>query len=204
MHNPVVEGGVKMPDMETAEVADILRSYGIAEEIVAPVVNCIHADEKRWVDFMMRFEPGLEEPDPKQARNRIVTIAHSSNNLASISEDRPGERNRCVLFHLGFVAPDEEHVALLVESGRFGLFRRKDDLLAEGVAAVFGITGGVAELLALCFHGERFTPADAGTWLVERGFTPLLFIPITGTNRRPCLDAPIPAQVGRAVSGNST
>jgi hypothetical protein len=150
---------------------------------MVPVVNCIHADEKRWVDFMMRFEPGFEEPDPKRARNRNLTIARSSNNFASISEDCPGERNRCVLCNLGFVAPDEEHVALLVESGRFDLFRRKDDLLAEGVAAVFGITGGVAELLALCFRGERFTPADAASWLVEAGFAPLLFIPNSGGNR---------------------
>jgi hypothetical protein len=175
-----------MPEIKTAEVAYVLPSYGLAEDMV-PVVNSIGADKKRWVDFMMRFVPGLEEPDPKRARIRNLTIARSSNNFASISEDRPGERNRCVLFDLGFVAPDEEHVALLVESGRFGLFRRKDDLLAEGVAALFGITGGVAELLALCFHAGKFAPADAASWLVERGFAPLLFIPITGTDRRPCL-----------------
>jgi hypothetical protein len=175
-----------MPEIKTAEVAYILPSYGLSEDMV-PVVNSIGADEKRWVDFMMRIEPGLEEPDPTQAGNRNLTIARSSNNFASISEDHPGERNRCVLFDLGFVAPDEEHVALLVECGRFDRFRRKDDLLAEGVAAVFGITGGVDELLALCFHGERFTPADAASWLVERGFAPLLFVPITGTDRRPCL-----------------
>ena len=95
-----------MPEMETAEVAVILRSYGIAEEIVASVVNCFHADEKQWVDFMMRFESGLEEPDPKRARNRTTsTIARSSNNFASSSEDRPGERNRCVLFDLGLSPP---------------------------------------------------------------------------------------------------
>ena len=181
MHNPAVEGEVEMPEIETA---DMLRSFDLAEDVVVPVVNSIHADEKRLGDFMMPFDLGLEEPDPKWARNRTLTIARSSNNVASISENRPGERNRCVLFDLGFVAPDEEHVALLVEGGRFDLFRRKDDLLAEGVAAVFGITGGVAELLALCFHGERFTPADAANWLVERGFTPLLFIPITGTDRK--------------------
>jgi len=193
-----------MPEIETAEVAYILRSYRLAEEIVAPVVNSIHADEKRWVDFMMRFEPGLEEPDPKRARNRTLTIARSSNNFASISEDRPGERNRCVLFNHAFVAPDEEHVALLVECGRFDLFRRKDDLLAEGVAAVFGITGGVAELLALCFHAGKFTPAEAGTWLVERGFTPLLFVPNSRRLVAADFDPPLAAQVGRAVSGNST
>jgi hypothetical protein len=76
------------------------------------------------------------------------------------------------------VPPNEEHVALLAESGKFGLIRRKDDLLAEGVAAVFGIAGGEAQLLALCFHGKRFTPAHAASWLIERGFTPIFFVSI--------------------------
>lgn len=131
----------------------------------------------------------LDESDPKRAENRSLTIAQSSINFASIREDRPGERILSVLFNLAFVAPDKEHVALLVESDRFGLFRRKDDLLAEGVAAVFGITAGQAELLALGFHGERFTPRDAASWLVERGFTPLLFIAITGAERKSQEDA---------------
>jgi hypothetical protein len=106
---------------------------------------------------------------------------------ASITTQSPDEGNPSILVDLACVGLDEEHVALLVESRRFGLFRRKDDLLAEGVAAVFGITGGEAVLLALAFHGKRFTPAEAANWLVERGFTPLRFIPITGTDRRHCL-----------------
>jgi hypothetical protein len=109
------------------------------------------------------------------------------NNFASITGDGPSERNDSGLVDLAFAGPDDEHVALLVERRWFAMFRRKDDLLAEGVAAVFGITGGEAELLALCFHGERFTPTEASNWLVERGFTPLRFIPITGTDRRHCL-----------------
>src|SRR4249920_2687977 len=44
-----------MPEQEAAEVADVLRSYGLTEENVTPVVNSIRADRKRWVDFMMRF-----------------------------------------------------------------------------------------------------------------------------------------------------
>ena len=79
-------------------------------------------------------------------------------NSASIRAQGPGESSLSVPVHLAFLGPDEEHVALLVESRRFGLFRRKDDLLAEGVAAVFGLAEGEAELLALCFHAERFTP----------------------------------------------
>src|ERR1019366_892112 len=52
-----------MPEAEAAEVADILRTYGLGEEMLGPVVKSICADTKRWVDFMMRFELGLEQPD---------------------------------------------------------------------------------------------------------------------------------------------
>jgi predicted membrane protein (TIGR00267 family) len=41
------------------------------------VVKAMRADPKRWVDFMMRFELGLEEPDPKRARSSAFTIAVS-------------------------------------------------------------------------------------------------------------------------------
>src|ERR1700736_2728817 len=67
----------EMPEKEAAEVADVLRSYGLGDDMVASVVNSIRADKKRWVDFMMRFELGLEEPDPKRARNSALTIALS-------------------------------------------------------------------------------------------------------------------------------
>src|SRR5581483_2010304 len=48
-----------------------------SEQDLAPVVSAIASDQKRWVDFMMRFELGLEEPNPKRARNSAVTIAVS-------------------------------------------------------------------------------------------------------------------------------
>jgi predicted membrane protein (TIGR00267 family) len=59
-----------------AEVAAVLRSYGLDDKVAA-VVAAIRADKKRWVGFMMRFELGLEEPDPKRARNSALTIALS-------------------------------------------------------------------------------------------------------------------------------
>jgi vacuolar iron transporter family protein len=67
----------EVPEKEAAEVADVLRSYGLGDDLVASVVNSIRADNKRWVDSMMRFELGLEEPDPKRARNSALTIAVS-------------------------------------------------------------------------------------------------------------------------------
>jgi VIT1/CCC1 family predicted Fe2+/Mn2+ transporter len=68
---------VELPEKETEEVADVFRSYGMPEADLAPVVRAICSDRKRWVDFMMRFELGFEEPDPKRARNSAATIAVS-------------------------------------------------------------------------------------------------------------------------------
>jgi vacuolar iron transporter family protein len=68
---------VELPEKETEEVADVFRGYGMPEADLAPVVKAICSDRKRWVDFMMRFELGFEEPDPKRARNSAATIAIS-------------------------------------------------------------------------------------------------------------------------------
>ena len=68
---------VELPEKEIEEVAEVFRSYGMTEEEMRPVVKAICGDQKRWVDFMMRFELGFEEPDPKRARNSAVTIALS-------------------------------------------------------------------------------------------------------------------------------
>jgi vacuolar iron transporter family protein len=66
---------VSLRDNEIEEVAHVFRSYGMTEEQMAPVVKAITSNQKRWVDFMMRFELGLEEPDPKRARVSALTIA---------------------------------------------------------------------------------------------------------------------------------
>ena len=66
---------VELPDKETEEVVDVFRKYGLTKEEMAPVVRAICGDQRRWVDFMMRFELGLEEPDPKRAARSAATIA---------------------------------------------------------------------------------------------------------------------------------
>jgi VIT1/CCC1 family predicted Fe2+/Mn2+ transporter len=68
---------VEVPEKETEEVAEVFRGYGMSEEEISPVIKAICGDQKRWVDFMMRFELGFEEPDPQRARNSAVTIALS-------------------------------------------------------------------------------------------------------------------------------
>ncbi len=68
---------VELPEKEREEVAEVFRGYGMSEAQIAPVVDAIAADQEHWVDFMMRFELGFEEPDPKRARNSAATIAVS-------------------------------------------------------------------------------------------------------------------------------
>jgi vacuolar iron transporter family protein len=67
----------EMPEVEAAEVGNIFRGYGLPETTVAAVVAAICADRKKWVDFMMRFELGMEEPDRTRARTSAFTIAAS-------------------------------------------------------------------------------------------------------------------------------
>jgi VIT1/CCC1 family predicted Fe2+/Mn2+ transporter len=67
----------EVPEVEAAEVAEILRSYGLDDDQSQRVVGGLRANPQRWVDFMMRFELGLEEPDPGRARASALTIALS-------------------------------------------------------------------------------------------------------------------------------
>ena len=67
----------EIPDQEEEEVAKVFRGYGLSPEHVAAVVGAICSNQKQWVDFMMRFELGLEEPDPKRAARSAATIAAS-------------------------------------------------------------------------------------------------------------------------------
>jgi vacuolar iron transporter family protein len=72
-----IEETIEIPDQEEEEVAKVFRGYGLSEEHIRPVVNAIASDQKRWVDFMMRFELGLEPPDPSRATRSAATIAAS-------------------------------------------------------------------------------------------------------------------------------
>ncbi len=68
---------VEMPEAEAREVAGIFESYGLTPEQSAPIVQALQNNPIAYVDFMMRFELGLEEPEPKRALVSALTIAGS-------------------------------------------------------------------------------------------------------------------------------
>jgi VIT1/CCC1 family predicted Fe2+/Mn2+ transporter len=61
-------------EKEIEEVETIFREYGLEGKALQNVVKAIAADRRRWVDFMMRFELGLERPDPRRAPISAATI----------------------------------------------------------------------------------------------------------------------------------
>lgn len=68
---------VEIPEEEMREVAQVFHSYGLTPEESGPIVEALSKHPKKWVDFMMRFELGLEKPDPKRAFVSAFTIAAS-------------------------------------------------------------------------------------------------------------------------------
>ena len=67
----------RIPEMEKQEVKDFFQQIGLSEELQNQATEEISKDKKQWVDFMMKFELGLEKPNPKRARNSALNIGLS-------------------------------------------------------------------------------------------------------------------------------
>ena len=67
----------EIPEREKQEIVDIFKEYNISAVESSHVVEALAKSPDKWVDFMMRFELGLEEVEPKRARNSAATIAIS-------------------------------------------------------------------------------------------------------------------------------
>ena len=65
------------PDEERREVQLILTEQGLDRATADTVVAALTRDRHRWVDFMMRFELGLEKPDAARAPASALTIGTS-------------------------------------------------------------------------------------------------------------------------------
>jgi len=57
------------------EVAEVFQAYGLSEDETWPIVQALKRQPRNWVDFMMRFELGLEKPEPGRALASALTIA---------------------------------------------------------------------------------------------------------------------------------
>lgn len=64
----------EVPLEEREEVRRVFRGYGLQGETLEAATDAVCADPERWVDFMMREELDLAEPDPRRARLSAITI----------------------------------------------------------------------------------------------------------------------------------
>ena len=67
----------KLPEREKQEVKDFFKQIGLSEEVQNKATEEIAKDKKQWVAFMMKYELGLEEPDPKRAAKSAFNIGVS-------------------------------------------------------------------------------------------------------------------------------
>ncbi len=67
----------RIPEMEKKEVRDFFENLGLSEDIQIKATEEIAKDKKQWVDFMMKFELGLEKPDPRRATKSALNIGLS-------------------------------------------------------------------------------------------------------------------------------
>jgi VIT1/CCC1 family predicted Fe2+/Mn2+ transporter len=65
----------EIPHEEMREVAEVFQAYGLTEAETWPIVQALRKQPQNWIDFMMRFELGLERPQPRRALISAITIA---------------------------------------------------------------------------------------------------------------------------------
>jgi VIT1/CCC1 family predicted Fe2+/Mn2+ transporter len=68
---------ITRPDDEAEEIYEIFAQYSVPREAAAPVLTALQQNHPAYVDFMMRFELGLEKPAGSRARRSALTIAFS-------------------------------------------------------------------------------------------------------------------------------
>jgi VIT1/CCC1 family predicted Fe2+/Mn2+ transporter len=67
----------KVPQKEKAEVKEFFFNLGLSEEVQQQAVEEMTKDKEKWVDFMMKYELGLDKPDPKRAAKSAFNIGVS-------------------------------------------------------------------------------------------------------------------------------
>ncbi|QNI37820.1 VIT1/CCC1 transporter family protein [Edaphobacter albus] len=68
---------IEMTHDEEEEIYEIFEQYSVPRANAAPVLEALRQNPAAWVEFMMRFELGLDEPPPGRAYRSALTIAFS-------------------------------------------------------------------------------------------------------------------------------
>lgn len=66
-----------VPEKEKQEVRDVFAEMGLSLDSQNRIADELAKDKEKWVDFMMKYELGLDKPDPKRARNSAFNIGAS-------------------------------------------------------------------------------------------------------------------------------
>ncbi|MES2063398.1 MAG: VIT1/CCC1 transporter family protein [Bacteroidota bacterium] len=67
----------RVPEQEKAEVKEVFAGFGLSENLQQQIADEMAKDKNKWVDFMMRYELGLEEPHANRATKSAITIGVS-------------------------------------------------------------------------------------------------------------------------------
>ncbi|MET3499905.1 VIT1/CCC1 family predicted Fe2+/Mn2+ transporter [Mucilaginibacter rubeus] len=67
----------RVPEQEKAEVKKVFADFGLSKHLQDEIADELAKDKKQWVDFMMRYELGLEEPNANRATQSAITIGIS-------------------------------------------------------------------------------------------------------------------------------
>ena len=141
-----------LPEREAQEVAEVFESYGISPEESAPLVAALQRKPEAYVDFMMRFELGLEMPEPKRALSSALTIAgaYIAGGLIPLSPYFIVPQARTALLWSALIT--------LIALAVFGFFKSKatgSPPLRGGLQTVLigGLAAGAAFLIARLFSG---------------------------------------------------
>ncbi len=67
----------RVPEVEKQEVREFFEHLGLSKAVQEQAVEEMTKDKEKWVDFMMKYELGLDKPDEKRARKSAFNIAFS-------------------------------------------------------------------------------------------------------------------------------
>src|SRR5262249_10834066 len=67
----------EIPSEEREEVRKVFRGWGLRDDVLEKATDAVCSNHDRWIDFMMREELNLIEPDPRRARMSALTIGGS-------------------------------------------------------------------------------------------------------------------------------